>query len=263
VKVILRIPQTVYRTAVEDLKRTHDFAGERVGFMFGRVGSGRTDTLLLVSSYEAVPDDGYVRDDYVSARINATTIRTMMQRTLTTGESAFHVHVHDHQGTPALSWLDESELARLMPSFARTGAERPPRCDRTQPKSGRRYNLATRGVHLPAGRDHLRCRSPDSSLEATVNLRHSRQSFLGRDSETIISTAKLGIVGLSGGGSHLVQQLGHIGFRRFAIYDPDHVDESNLNRLVGATFADVKGSDAKGRCRAARAPGAYRRPARS
>lgn len=73
-----------------------------------------------------------------------------------------------------------------------------------------------------------------------MNLRHSRQSFLGRDLETIISTAKLGIVGLSGGGSHLVQQLGHIGFRRFAIYDPDHVDESNLNRLVGATFADVK-----------------------
>lgn len=124
-KVILRIPQTVYRTAVEDLKRAHDFAGERVGFMFGRVGSGRTDTLLLVSSYEAVPDDGYVRDDYVSARINATTIRTMMQRTLTTGESAFHVHVHDHQGTPALSWLDESELARLMPSFARTAPSVP------------------------------------------------------------------------------------------------------------------------------------------
>jgi hypothetical protein len=69
--------------------------------------------------------------------------------------------------------------------------------------------------------------------------RYSRQSFLGPDSEAIIRRAVIGIVGLGGGGSHVVQQLAHLGFQRFVIYDPDVVEDSNLNRLVGATEQDA------------------------
>lgn len=73
-----------------------------------------------------------------------------------------------------------------------------------------------------------------------MNRRYSRQSFLGADSEYIIRTAKIGIVGLSGGGSHQVQQLGHVGFRRFVLYDPERFDDmSNLNRNVLATVGDL------------------------
>jgi hypothetical protein len=70
--------------------------------------------------------------------------------------------------------------------------------------------------------------------------RFSRQSFLGRDAELIIEEATVGIVGLGGGGSHIVQQLAHIGFTNYVIYDPDVVEESNLNRLVGATREDAR-----------------------
>lgn len=69
--------------------------------------------------------------------------------------------------------------------------------------------------------------------------RHSRQSFLGSHAQTIISETRIGIVGLGGGGSHIVQQLAHIGFQNFVLYDPDYVEESNLNRLVGATTKDA------------------------
>lgn len=55
----------------------------------------------------------------------------------------------------------------------------------------------------------------------------------------MISRCTIGIVGLGGGGSHIVQQLAHIGFQRFVLYDDDVVEESNLNRLIGATSADV------------------------
>lgn len=48
------------------------------------------------------------------------------------------------------------------------------------------------------------------------------------------------MVGLGGGGSHIVQQLAHIGVKRYTICDPDKVENSNLNRLVGATFDDVR-----------------------
>ncbi|MDQ6768884.1 MAG: ThiF family adenylyltransferase [Gemmatimonadota bacterium] len=46
-------------------------------------------------------------------------------------------------------------------------------------------------------------------------------------------------MGLGGGGSHVVQQLAHLGFQHLVIVDPDRVDETNLNRLVGASLADA------------------------
>jgi hypothetical protein len=44
---------------------------------------------------------------------------------------------------------------------------------------------------------------------------------------------------LGGGGSQVIQQLAHVGFQRYIIYDKDIVEESNLNRLVGAKSVDV------------------------
>jgi molybdopterin-synthase adenylyltransferase len=67
----------------------------------------------------------------------------------------------------------------------------------------------------------------------------SRQSFLGPESQEIFEHTRVGIIGLSAGGSHIVQQLAHIGFLEYAIYDPDVIDETNLHRLVGATQDDV------------------------
>lgn len=58
--------------------------------------------------------------------------------------------------------------------------------------------------------------------------RYSRQSFLGPDSEARISRCTIGLAGLGGGGSHIVQHLAHIGFQRYVIYDDDLVEDSNL-----------------------------------
>ena len=75
--------------------------------------------------------------------------------------------------------------------------------------------------------------------------RYSRQSFLGEQSEEIFRTTKAGIVGLGGGGSHVAQQLAHIGVGNFALFDPDILELPNLNRTVGATAADVRNGTPK------------------
>jgi hypothetical protein len=77
------------------------------------------------------------------------------------------------------------------------------------------------------------------------NNRFDRQSFLGPHSEDILSRVRVGIIGLGGGGSHVVQQLAHLGIRNFVLYDPDIVEESNLNRLVGATADDARNATQK------------------
>lgn len=67
----------------------------------------------------------------------------------------------------------------------------------------------------------------------------SRQSFLGPRSEQIFANCKAGIIGLSGGGSHIAQQLAHVGVLNYALIDPKCVEKKHLHRLVGATVQDV------------------------
>src|SRR5206468_1741580 len=50
---------------------------------------------------------------------------------------------------------------------------------------------------------------------------------------------RVGIVGLGGTGSIVLEQLAHLGVRRFLLMDPDFVERTNLNRLVGSTESDV------------------------
>jgi molybdopterin-synthase adenylyltransferase len=72
-----------------------------------------------------------------------------------------------------------------------------------------------------------------------MNPRYRRQSFLGEGNQEIIERAAIGIVGLGGGGSHIDQQTAHIGFQHYTLYDPQRAEDTNLNRLVGATTRDI------------------------
>lgn len=72
-----------------------------------------------------------------------------------------------------------------------------------------------------------------------INQRNIRQSFLGPDSDKVIRETTVAIVGLCGGGSHIAQQLAHIGVGTIIGIDPDHVEESNLHRMVGSRPRDA------------------------
>ena len=62
--------------------------------------------------------------------------------------------------------------------------------------------------------------------------RYSRNELLfGAEGQKRIGAAAVGVVGLGGLGSHIVQQLAYL--------DADEVSESSLNRLIGASTDDV------------------------
>lgn len=69
---------------------------------------------------------------------------------------------------------------------------------------------------------------------------YDRQEMLiGPDGQSLLSQTTLGVVGLGGGGSHIVQQAAHMGFGRLILIDPDRVEDTNLSRLVGAGPSDT------------------------
>jgi len=78
-----------------------------------------------------------------------------------------------------------------------------------------------------------------------TELRLDRQSFLGENSVRVLEESRAAIIGLGGGGSHIAQQLSHLGVGDFLLIDPDAVEDTNLNRLIGATQHDVAVGAAK------------------
>jgi molybdopterin/thiamine biosynthesis adenylyltransferase len=76
--------------------------------------------------------------------------------------------------------------------------------------------------------------------ETTIDPRYDRQvRAFGLVGQDIIRRLKIGIVGLGGTGSYVLQSLAHLGAESLLLLDPDPVEETNLNRLVGATQLDV------------------------
>lgn len=69
-----------------------------------------------------------------------------------------------------------------------------------------------------------------------MSTKYSRQSFLGVGSQTKIEETEIAVIGYGGGGSHVVQQLLHIGFRKIKVFDSDCVEDSNTHRLVGINY---------------------------
>ncbi|TPL27337.1 ThiF family adenylyltransferase [Mesorhizobium sp. B2-4-8] len=72
-----------------------------------------------------------------------------------------------------------------------------------------------------------------------------RQSFLGAHSERRLGEISVGLVGCGGGNSHVAQQLAHAGIGRFILVDDDLITLSNLNRLIGGTWIDIRRGTAK------------------
>ncbi len=70
--------------------------------------------------------------------------------------------------------------------------------------------------------------------------RFARQiPMFGEAGQKKIEAERVGIVGLGGIGSQVAQALVLSGVRQIGIIDDDRVEETNLNRLIGASPADV------------------------
>jgi hypothetical protein len=120
---VIRINQAIINDIRSDLARPHPYAYERVGFLFCRQGLLDNGLLALATSYESVPDNHYIDDPAIGAKISTYAIRNAMQRVMDTGCGAFHVHIHEHHGRPNFSIVDERNLLSLIPSFQKVGVK--------------------------------------------------------------------------------------------------------------------------------------------
>ena len=83
----------------------------------------------------------------------------------------------------------------------------------------------------------------DSQDEPEFALRHI-QAF-GDGTFNILRRLSVAVVGCSGTGSPLIEQLARLGIGKLVLIDPDRIEHKNLNRIVNATKADAERNEVK------------------
>lgn len=117
-RIRFKITQGLLDAVKEDLARVHEFAAERVGFLSCRAGSaGSDDLVILAHAYHPVQDADYLDNADAGATMGPDAIRKALQIAWRDRLSMFHIHVHEHRGTPGFSRIDSVESARFVPDF--------------------------------------------------------------------------------------------------------------------------------------------------
>jgi molybdopterin/thiamine biosynthesis adenylyltransferase len=89
------------------------------------------------------------------------------------------------------------------------------------------------------GADLLQIADASSDVAAAAE-RYDRQiRAFGAAGQRAVSMLTVCVIGVGGTGSVLVQQLAHLGVSDFVLMDPDRIEATNLNRVVGSTPSDV------------------------
>lgn len=204
---------------------------------------------LLVRNVVLVPDEEF-QSRATGWHLNSTFIADTCLRF--EKEGLGYVSVHSHPFSDAAVALSGSDLRSHRRSFPVTQ-----QLVRGKPVAGLALgrNSACGEVweagKKPASLDLVRVLGPvaldrypsPQALERSLGIsreRHSRQALmLGEAGQHLLSSCLVGVVGLGGGGSILVQELAHLGVGGIVGIDCDVMKELNLNRVVGSTPKDA------------------------
>ena len=88
-------------------------------------------------------------------------------------------------------------------------------------------------IIIPTGRE-----KSDTFASNSGRLARSIEAY-GEEAMRKLGELDIAVVGASGLGSPVIEMLARDGVRKITICDPDHIDESNLNRLLGVTPKDI------------------------
>ena len=198
---------------------------------------------LLVREIIVPNDSEYQGRSMIDAELSPAFVSHVASRAAARGQSVIFVHSHPGKTPPVFSVVDdhgETALATYL------GARLPDRVAAAIVVSEGGWACRELGTGRPArlislGEQRTTLAAP--TTEEAIGERFDRQvRAFGQDGQRVIAGLRVAIVGLGGTGSLIAQQLAHLGVYDFVLLDVDHLETSNLNRVVGATPGDVGSS---------------------
>jgi molybdopterin-synthase adenylyltransferase len=211
----------------------------------GRAGRG-DQTRLLVREHFVVPAEAYKSQERLRAVIDPSFIMPLLKRARKEGLSLVLTHTHPFAEEAHFSPVDDEGERVLMPAlFSRTGDCPHGALVLTSNDCSARIwtKPKTKPQHLSpvieVGRN-LRIHDRNHASSPTPSTRFDRSvRALGAEGQATLASLSIGIIGLGGIGSIVAEQLAHLGVGKLLLLDPDVLEETNLNRVVGATGKDI------------------------
>ncbi|WP_225847326.1 ThiF family adenylyltransferase [Streptomyces sp. HPF1205] len=194
--------------------------------------------IVLIDDADTQPNhDGYYLSENALDRVH--------NQARATGHGLVEFHNH-RAAPPAFSSVDERALAEMAPYAvdlldgtpyaAAVWAPGTIRADWWRPLPGAHVERGQFRTVTVLG-EHLKV----LNAPPVTDERFTRQiPLLGPEAQAAIGTLRVALVGAGGTGSHAALALAYLGFRNLVVLDDDHVETTNLNRLVTADQADLQ-----------------------
>lgn len=204
---------------------------------------------LLVREVIEVPPSGYLEQAEARLVIAPEFLAIHLKRARLEGWSLILAHSHPFNGRVAFSAQDDSGERRLLPSiFGRVPGRShgalvigPTGFDARVWTSLDERNPV--GAISEIGRDVRRYnKTPKAALadEDRVDSIFDRNvRAFGNAGQQVLQQLRVAVVGLGGMGSIIAEELAHLGVGHLVLLDPDFVEASNLNRVVGSDRSSV------------------------
>lgn len=226
------------------LQEINDFTSrERAGILFVRSIPRVEPEVVVGIGWMPVPDEDVVASDHGLTFDGRFNLR-VAERAGELRAGAVLVHAHPGGDPPRPSEIDARNGAALLQFLRR-------RCPdtahgllvvadttitgiiETATRNARIARVVAVGIPLRTWASQAEAASDDDEDE-------DRQLLaIGAAAQKRLAEATIAVLGNSGGGSHVTQQLIHAGAGELIVIDPDVVEITNLRRLVGATIDDL------------------------
>lgn len=231
----LVVPKRLWGEIRDDLLATPELERAAIGYAGLAVAGAKTR--LLLRDWSAVPQHEYLVQLSNHLEVSPAFWARAAKRARDSGEALVILHSHPRdQGVPRFSPSDDFGEDRLVPKiWARASVPVGAVVLSPGGEQGRMTScgLSRRSMSVRA------IGSAPACVGTSAPTRFDRQvRALGNAGQGLLREMTVGVVGAGGLGSHVVQQLLHLGIGQIVVVEPDCVTETNLSRLVGATRWD-------------------------
>lgn len=228
-----------------DIRTLQSFARDRnvetcaVGLVVPAGLKRNVPTNFIVRNLQEVPTEAYAARTAMSAVLKPDYCIEIANRARAAGAGVFLAHTHPGgQTLEGFSNVDDDGEIPLARYFERRlpNVKHFAAVFTSAGVYARSLGHLSRVPVAGVGRV-LEIATPEADLNREKFDRQVRA--FGVDGQLILESLKIAVVGLGGTGSVVAQQLAHLGVRDFVLIDPDSVEITNLNRLVGSVPSDI------------------------
>lgn len=214
----------------------------REGAAFVLCGESRTGQTAKLLSHDVLPiaSEDFLMREPDGVTISSGALAKVAKRAR--NESLSILFAHSHPGGIAeFSRQDDREEAKLLPFFQ---SRAPDRVHGTvvlteRAVAGRLYapqRTAADKILIVGNRLQV---FGGSGTVADLGVYDRQVRAFGREIQEVLSSLRIGIVGVGGTGSLVAEQLYRLGVGHLRLFDGDCLDATNLNRVYNATMQDV------------------------